>query len=474
MYALNNIQRKGTHAALALACGVLLAGMLPAAIAHAQMVTNLGSGPLFSESNFVPGEMATGTITIENQGSDTEEVYIVGYNESDLDGLAADLHIVITEGSTIHYDAPLSNFLQVNDGDIQLSDLGSGEDAAYDLIVSFLDSGTTQGATLAFDICIGFAGGEFECAGGGDGSNGDNGDNNNDNNGSTPPPPQTFSSTGGGGILPPTLQIFNEQGQVVPPTSGLLTWDTNVPASTQVVYGLQSGGPYSLDLNDASYGYPLATVEDFANATDHSVTIPGLTPGETYVYRLISRESPTSQPTISPEFTITVASPQPLAQGTPGTPGGTGGGGAGGGGGGDDTPTDEGGGDEEDDTGTSTEQTQDGNDQQAAAAFLGLPADFFTFFDSLTCPLWFLLILLAVLLATFGAHRALNWGELPRQTQRIRQLGTAISLLIILALIAPALSLACVTLPLLLVAALLFVWLLTHTRIGSRFGKKSQ
>ena len=105
------------------------------------------------------------------------------------------------------------------------------------------------------------------------------------------------SSSGGGNSGSIPLTIFNEQASdLFPFTTATITWDTNKLATSQVVYGLASGGPYTLDLNAIYFGYPSGTTEDPIKVLHHSMLITGLTPGQTYVYRVVSRASP---PTIS-------------------------------------------------------------------------------------------------------------------------------------------------------------------------------
>ena len=124
------------------------------------------------------------------------------------------------------------------------------------------------------------------------------------------------SSGGGGGSSGGTqhLIIFNEQASNISasgviPGSGLatITWNTNIPATSQVVYGLDSGVSYPFDINTLPYfGYPSGIGEDLTKTVNHSMLLTGLTPGETYVYRVVSRASP---PTISYEHEFTVPIP---------------------------------------------------------------------------------------------------------------------------------------------------------------------
>ncbi|HCR36358.1 TPA: hypothetical protein DIU22_04970 [Candidatus Woesebacteria bacterium] len=195
-----------------------------------------------------------------------------------------------------------SDFLSA--GPVSLSALDSGS-TTYTFEVSFLDSTDNdyQGKSLGFDLCIGFSGGNLQC---GDtvvsGEDGDGGGG-------------SISGSGSGSIV---LTIFNEQALNISSVdeSGIatITWNTNKLATSQVIYG-PTPPAYILDIVEpylGYFGYPLGTVEDTTKVINHSVSLTGLIPGQTYVYRVVSRASP---PTISPEHQFTVPSiTSPLAQ----------------------------------------------------------------------------------------------------------------------------------------------------------------
>lgn len=92
---------------------------------------------------------------------------------------------------------------------------------------------------------------------------------------------------GGGGI--PALYIHTERTDGVNTSSILVTWFTNKPATSRVVYGtspVDPIGPWP-DL-----GYQNSTAEDTNKVLFHSVNITGLMPGTTYYVRPISAASP--------------------------------------------------------------------------------------------------------------------------------------------------------------------------------------
>lgn len=92
-------------------------------------------------------------------------------------------------------------------------------------------------------------------------------------------------STGGGGVV---LIIFNEKIEKVFRTSAIVSWSTNLPATSRVVYDTvphASGTP-------PNYGYAFSTIEVPNKITQHIMMITGLIPGQTYYWRPISHTSP--------------------------------------------------------------------------------------------------------------------------------------------------------------------------------------
>jgi hypothetical protein len=88
---------------------------------------------------------------------------------------------------------------------------------------------------------------------------------------------------GGGGSVP--LTISNEKLTVTGTTSVTVTWNTNLPSDSRVVYGDASvttlGGK-------PSYGYPLTTATDTVNAYNHSMVINGVPSAIATYYRPVS------------------------------------------------------------------------------------------------------------------------------------------------------------------------------------------
>ncbi|MCK5096060.1 MAG: PKD domain-containing protein [Candidatus Pacebacteria bacterium] len=90
---------------------------------------------------------------------------------------------------------------------------------------------------------------------------------------------------GGGGGYYPMLYINDEHVEYLGGGSALVTWTTNLSATSQVVYGDESissvGSP-------ALYGYDAKNDENTVLTKDHSMTITGLTDGMQYWFRPVS------------------------------------------------------------------------------------------------------------------------------------------------------------------------------------------
>ena len=281
---------------------VMMLGFAPRAFAVDPMTVVFAPNPIFGAVlNFLPGDSKDGDATVTNNTDTSQNVYAESVNGFDPDGLGSQLRLRVLEGANVLYDNVFSNFLSA--GPVSLSSLGAGNSTTYTFKVSFIDSedNDSQGKTLGFGLCIGFSGGTFQC---GDTVISDP---------ESPIPPDGNGNGGGGGgggqFL--NLIIFNESalvtysGTPVGTPDGIadVTWQTNLLSTSQVVYGLASGS-YPLDLNSPTFGYPSITAENPLKVINHSVTLTDLIQGQTYVYRVISRASP---PTISPEYSFTLA-----------------------------------------------------------------------------------------------------------------------------------------------------------------------
>lgn len=99
--------------------------------------------------------------------------------------------------------------------------------------------------------------------------------------------------------------ISQESASGITTTSVTITWTTNSPATSRVVYDTVSHASVGLPAN---YGYAYSTDTFAAKTTLHKVTILGLTAGTTYYFRTISEGSPV---TIGNEVSFATAPEEP-------------------------------------------------------------------------------------------------------------------------------------------------------------------
>jgi len=274
--------------------------------------------PLFIETDIIPGDGVLKTITVTNNSGESQNIIAEAINAVDGDGLGDVLNLVISDGSMELYNDALGDFLRA--GEISLSVLPDEEVVIYSFSVSFEKGAgnSTQSGELDFDLCIGFEGGDSSCGDteiGGEGGTDDGGN------------PGGGSGGGGGGGGGPInlirLQIENERTTDVsvvevpledPEGTATIEWDTNLLATSQVIYGPstdENGDElfYSLNLTVSPYfGYPMGSVEDPIKVTQHTVVLTGLVPDQVYKYRVVSRASP---PTVSYEHTFLAAIESP-------------------------------------------------------------------------------------------------------------------------------------------------------------------
>jgi cysteine-rich repeat protein len=95
------------------------------------------------------------------------------------------------------------------------------------------------------------------------------------------------SSSGGGAsiITKPSIIITNEKVSYLGSGEALVTWETNIETTEQVVYGDNS----VLDLGSApKYGYDLTNLESSDMIKSHNVAISGLIDGITYYFRPVA------------------------------------------------------------------------------------------------------------------------------------------------------------------------------------------
>ena len=135
--------------------------------------------PLFTApttANIVPAATQTGTITVVNNGTDTESVLLAAVATSST-GLSEAIELVVAEGGLVRYTGTFSDFFSTPS--VPLSNLAPGASSTYVLTTNFLSGSGNQyqGTVMAFDLRIGFASGAgvIGPTGGGSGGGGGGG-----------------------------------------------------------------------------------------------------------------------------------------------------------------------------------------------------------------------------------------------------------------------------------------------------------
>ena len=104
-------------------------------------------------------------------------------------------------------------------------------------------------------------------------------------------PPVTPACTGncggggGGGPIPDTLRIFNEKIERISDDAVLVTWETDKPATSRVVYDTIS---HKVTTYGPNAGYASSTVRTDALITLHALLVTGLSPDTQYFFRPVS------------------------------------------------------------------------------------------------------------------------------------------------------------------------------------------
>ena len=279
---------------------ILIASFSLISIAKAQVVdeiqVNFNPNPLFGESNFLPGQTSQSSISIQNNSQTNRSVALEAINVSDSDNFGDTLQLRIEDSNQVYFNNTLADFF--DQGLVNLNVLSAGNSADYNLTVNFISStgNDYQNKTLGFDIQLFFTSEDDEggepitiASGGGDGSGG-----------------------GGSGIT--TLTIFNELASNQTTNSAMISWFTNHPATSRVIYSPELGvHTFNFGL-DANYGYVHSTSEDSTLVTFREIYLAGLEPDTLYYYRVISHRSNEAD-TVSPEHSFRTAGVLGLKEG---------------------------------------------------------------------------------------------------------------------------------------------------------------
>jgi len=279
-----NNMNKSIKTILIISVTIFSVGLLSANFVQAQvvdeLVVNFEQTPLFDEANFLPGQSVERWVKVINNSGQPQRIVVEAINVSDINSLGGVLNLEIKEGLEVHYSKTLADFF--DDGEVYLSDLSTGDNTQYDFSIGFIpEAESPQGASLGFDILIGYQG-----TGGG-------------------VLPGTPPGGGGGGGGPSGLIIKYEKDLYIGTSTAKITWLTSYKSTSRVIYDTQAG---VFDLNILpNYGFSFSTSEqDTPAETDgvifHEVWLSGLTPNTTYYYRCISHASP---PSIGQEHSFT-------------------------------------------------------------------------------------------------------------------------------------------------------------------------
>ena len=209
--------------------------------------------PLFYNTNIAPGDVVARTVTVTNTSPENQSVYMDTKNETS-DGLADLLYLRVDDGTPTNYFADY--FTQLfSETQVSLGTLLPSETRVYTFTASLSSSAdnTYQSKTMGFDLCVGFSGGDTIC-------------------GVTASEPFTTSGGGGG---PVDLRLLNEAvGNVdLVKRTATVSWDTNRDATSYLVCGNVTSGPFDLDPNEPYFGYDFDVEEVVGTTRAHAMNI---------------------------------------------------------------------------------------------------------------------------------------------------------------------------------------------------------
>jgi hypothetical protein len=242
--------------------------------------------PLFSNVNFAPGDSVSRWVKLNNNTTASHRVVLRAINAVSTGDLKNVVGLVIKQGETVLYDNTFANLFSLSE--LILPQVAAGEQATFDFIATFKTTAGDeyQNSSMGFNLQIGFE----------------------DTEEVTDDTTSIGGSSGGSSgsvIIGPKVLIISDDTisstEPAQPDRAVISWNTNLPSTSQVIYGLASGGPYILNLTLPYFGYPLGTIEDTTKVVSHAVTLYDMVPGQAYSLRVVSKASP---PTISYEHTF--------------------------------------------------------------------------------------------------------------------------------------------------------------------------
>jgi hypothetical protein len=209
--------------------------------------------PLFSEAKIMPGDSVARTITVTNNNIEPEDIEIEAINVF-TSGLASAINLTVTAPGETYFSGSLDQFFSASP--LALGILAGTDSRTYTFTAS-LPAGTGNALMLknvGFDLVIGFVGGEQVI----------------DN------PVRRSGGGGDGGI--PKLRLFNEEviNVSVASSSAVVTWNSNLPASSYLVCGKVSEGPFVLSTDAPLFGYKFFVSEVDTKVVNHSLVVTDL------------------------------------------------------------------------------------------------------------------------------------------------------------------------------------------------------
>ena len=263
-----------------------LFGFATIASAQSSIAVSFQAQPLFLDADVKPGDSTTRTVEVENQGTDSESVFVSIQNEFDEGGLSSVMQLSIVADGVEYFVGNFADFFSTTP--VPLGSLSGGGNRTYEFIASLPTSvgNQYQETQFGFDLIVGFVGGEQV---------------------SDTPPRGRGNNRGVA-----TLQIRNEAVDVSG-NSATITWTTNRPATSFVVCGLEDRAPFILTPN-APFGYDFVIPEVSNLVTSHSLREINLDPGQ-YRCRAASRETLSRPFTVGTELVFVVSEPEGLVAG---------------------------------------------------------------------------------------------------------------------------------------------------------------
>ena len=231
--------------------------------------------PLIYAENFLPGDTVSGQIKVDNVSGQAVNIYVWTSDVSDTNHLGNALTLKLSKDQNIIYQSTLSQFFEQDSVFLSSIEAGKSENFEFSLQFDINAGNEYQNKELGFTLHIGTE--ENQEEGGDSGSGG----------GSTP------IIIGGGGVSTPTLEIINLRAEEIAETSAKIKWQTNLPATTQIVYSQENQPHYFLPNYPPLYGYQnlFPDPENSAKVISRTLSLKNLSPCTTYFYRAISHNS---------------------------------------------------------------------------------------------------------------------------------------------------------------------------------------